>query len=65
MPAEVIADGLVDCARRFSGERFDDDVAVVVVRVPDDAATEPLARVSAATGLAVDQLELPGYEHGS
>ncbi|MDQ1365839.1 MAG: phosphoserine phosphatase RsbU/P [Acidimicrobiaceae bacterium] len=65
MPAEAIADGLVDSARRFSGERFGDDVAVVVVRVPDDAGAEPLARVSAATGVAVDQLELPGYAHGS
>jgi serine phosphatase RsbU (regulator of sigma subunit) len=65
MPAEAIADGLVDSARQFSGERFGDDVAVVVVRVPDDAGAEPLARVSAATGVAVDQLELPGYAHGS
>ncbi len=63
--AEAIADGIVESARRFSGERFTDDVAVVVVRVPDDAGVEPLARVSAATGLPIDQLQLPGYPHGA
>jgi sigma-B regulation protein RsbU (phosphoserine phosphatase) len=65
LPVEAIADGVVESARRFSGERFGDDVAIVVVRVPDDAGAEPLARVSAATGLPVDRLELPGYPHGS
>ncbi|MDQ1392043.1 MAG: phosphoserine phosphatase RsbU/P [Acidimicrobiaceae bacterium] len=64
-PVEAIADGIVESARRFSGEQFTDDVAVVVVRVPDDAGAEPLARVSAATGLPVDQLQLPGYPHGA
>ena len=63
-PAARIADGIIDAARRFSGARLRDDVAVVVVRVPDDAADEPLARVSAATGLPPERLELPGYPHG-
>lgn len=63
--AAAIADGIVEEARQFSGERFDDDVAIVVVRVPDDAGAEPLARISAATGLPVEQLRLPGYAHDS
>jgi sigma-B regulation protein RsbU (phosphoserine phosphatase) len=63
--AGEIADGVVESARRFAGGCFGDDVAVVVIRVPDDAGAEPLARVSAATGLPVDQLKLPGYPHGA
>ncbi len=62
--ANGISDGIVQAAHRFSGDRFGDDVAVVVVRVPADAGTEPLARVSAATGRPVDQLKLPVYPHG-
>lgn len=62
--AAEIADGIIGAAGRFSGARLRDDVAVVVVRVPDDAGEEPLARVSAATGVPADELELPGYPHG-
>ena len=63
--AEAVADGVVQAAREFSaGERFGDDVAVVVLRVPDDAGADPMARVSAATGVPFDQLQLPGYGHG-
>ncbi len=55
-----VAGGIVEAARRFSaGERFGDDVAVVVVRVPDDAGADPIARVSAATGLSVDGAPVP------
>jgi sigma-B regulation protein RsbU (phosphoserine phosphatase) len=61
--ADDMADGVVEAAREFSGGRFEDDVAVVVVRVPDDAGAEPLARVTAATGLPVEQLRLPSYPH--
>jgi sigma-B regulation protein RsbU (phosphoserine phosphatase) len=62
-PAPVMADGIISAARRFSGGRLVDDVAIVVVRVPDDADQQPLARVSAATGLSPDQLNLPDYHH--
>lgn len=60
-PVEDIADGIIDAARRFAGRALDDDVAVVVIRVPDDASTDPLGRVSAGTGLPVDRLALPRY----
>jgi sigma-B regulation protein RsbU (phosphoserine phosphatase) len=63
-PAAVIADRIIDVAQRFAGGRLDDDVAVLVVRVPDNATDDPLARVSAATGVPVDRLQLPGYPHG-
>jgi len=62
-PVDEIADGIIDAARRFAGRSLDDDVAVVVIRVPDDATADPLARVSAGTGVPVDRLELPGYPH--
>jgi sigma-B regulation protein RsbU (phosphoserine phosphatase) len=62
-PAPVMADGIISAARRFSGGRLVDDVAIVVVRVPDDADQQPVARVSAATGLSPDQLNLPDYHH--
>jgi serine phosphatase RsbU (regulator of sigma subunit) len=62
-PAESIADSIIESARRFSAGRLGDDVAVLVVRVPDNAADDPLARVSAATGVPIDRLELPGYPH--
>lgn len=62
--ANGISEGIVQAAHRFSGDVFSDDVAVVVVRVPTEACAEPLARVSAATGLPVDQLKLPRYPHG-
>ena len=62
-PANVMADGIIAAARRFSGGRLADDVAIVVVRVPDDADQQPVARLSAATGLSPDQLKLPDYHH--
>ena len=62
-PAAIMADGIISAARRFSGGRLVDDVAIVVVRVPDDADQQPVARVSAATGLPPDQLNLPDYHH--
>jgi sigma-B regulation protein RsbU (phosphoserine phosphatase) len=60
-----ICDGIVYAARQFAGDRFSDDVAVVVLRVPADADAEPLNRVSSATGMPLDRLKLPGYAHGS
>ncbi len=61
--AEAIADGIIAAAGSFAGDGFDDDVAILVLRVPDDAGREPLARVSAATGVPADELTLPGYAH--
>jgi sigma-B regulation protein RsbU (phosphoserine phosphatase) len=62
-PADVIADKIIDAAQRFAGGRLDDDVALLVVRVPDDAHEDRLARLSVATGVPIDHLELPGYPH--
>lgn len=62
-PAEVIADAVIQAARQFgSGQR--DDVAIVVIRVPDDLGEDPLHRVLAATGLQPGDITLPGYPHG-
>lgn len=63
-PAEVIAEGIVRAARSFSDTGLADDVGVVVIRVPDDARSDPLVRISAATGVPAEQLHLPGYPHG-
>ncbi|MDP9072651.1 MAG: SpoIIE family protein phosphatase [Actinomycetota bacterium] len=64
-PAERLADGIIGAALDFSGDRLADDVAIVVVRVPEDAAAQPLARVALATGVPMDQLKLPGYPHSN
>jgi serine phosphatase RsbU (regulator of sigma subunit) len=61
--AEVVADAVVRGARMF-GTSLRDDVAVVVVRVPDDLGDDPLDRVAEATGVAAGDLRLPGYAHG-
>jgi sigma-B regulation protein RsbU (phosphoserine phosphatase) len=62
--AEAIATRVVDAAQGFSGQMLNDDVAVLVVRVPDDAGTVPMQRLTAATGLPESELRLPGYPHG-
>lgn len=61
--AEDIASALVADARAFSTAQRD-DVAVVVVRVPDDLGEDPLQRVLDATGVGPGDIELPGYAHG-
>jgi sigma-B regulation protein RsbU (phosphoserine phosphatase) len=63
-PAETVARDLVGAARRFAGGRFPDDVAILVLRVPEDATDDPLARVSQATGLPPSALRLPGHPLG-
>lgn len=62
--ADIIADAVVQEARRF-GTTLRDDVAIVVLRVPDDLGDDPLARIVAATGIAAGDLRLPDYPHGS
>lgn len=59
-------DGPLDQARALAeagpaGERGGD---VVVLSVPADLGPDPLVRVSAATGVPVDDLDLPGYPLG-
>lgn len=62
-PAEEVADHVLGSAARFGGD-LRDDVAVLVVRVPDDAMEDPLGRVSLATGVPAGELHLPGYPLG-
>jgi phosphoserine phosphatase RsbU/P len=62
--ADGIAGRVLDLARSFSAGELSDDAAVVVIRVPDDAWDDPMARLAAATGVAADRLKLPGYPHG-
>jgi serine phosphatase RsbU (regulator of sigma subunit) len=63
-PAQEIVDRVFGAVHSFAGGHAADDVAVVVVRVPDDAGTEPLQRVVTATGVPAQELRLPGYPHG-
>jgi sigma-B regulation protein RsbU (phosphoserine phosphatase) len=60
-PAETIADAVIEAASTFAAGAPADDVAVLVLRVPDDAGQDPLGRVAAGTGLPVDRLRLPAY----
>jgi sigma-B regulation protein RsbU (phosphoserine phosphatase) len=59
LAAEVVA-----AARDFTADDLTDDVAVLVVRVPESARDAGIERVAEATGTPVEELELPSYEHG-
>lgn len=61
--AESIAERLVGAALAFGGGRSHDDVAVLVLQVPADAATDPDARL-AAVAAPDGTLPLPGYPVG-
>lgn len=58
---ETVADRVVDECLRFASGEVGDDVAVLVVRVPEDAASDPVARLRAATGTAGDDTPLPVF----
>ncbi|HWC11414.1 MAG TPA: SpoIIE family protein phosphatase, partial [Acidimicrobiales bacterium] len=63
--AETIVERIVEDARAFAaGGKLDDDMAVLVVRVPDEAKEDPIGRLASATGLPPDQLPVPGYGVG-
>ncbi|MFN2607299.1 MAG: SpoIIE family protein phosphatase [Acidimicrobiales bacterium] len=64
LDAEATADRLLQAADAFAAGRRRDDVAVLVVRVPDDATVDPLGRVARATGVDAADLRLPGYPLG-
>lgn len=64
LTAETVADRVVDAATEFAGGGLRDDVAVVVLRVPDDNGDDPLGRMTRATGLPAEELNLPGYPLG-
>jgi sigma-B regulation protein RsbU (phosphoserine phosphatase) len=63
-PADVIADAVIDAANEFSDNPARDDVAVLVVRVPEDARERAIDRVEQATGVPSQDLRLPGYPMG-
>ncbi|PLS75642.1 MAG: hypothetical protein CYG61_06245 [Actinobacteria bacterium] len=62
--AEGLAGRLVDECLAFAGGTAKDDVAVLVVRVPDDASIDPALRLSQATGVAEDALRLSAHQLG-
>jgi sigma-B regulation protein RsbU (phosphoserine phosphatase) len=61
---EQIAHRIVEAAKAFSSGTRTDDLAVLVVRVPEDARADPIGRVATATGVPEQDLRLPGYPHG-
>jgi len=62
-PADAIATTIVDAARSWCTGPLADDVAILVVRVPDHLGEDRVGRVAAATGVPVEELHLPGYPH--
>jgi serine phosphatase RsbU (regulator of sigma subunit) len=62
--ASALADRVLDTAVAFASAGIQDDVAVLVVRVPPDALDDPDARLRTATGLA-DGLDLPADPHAN
>jgi len=62
-PVESIISAVIRAATTWTGGPMDDDAALVVVRVPDAADADPQARLTEATGVAVEDLRLPGYPH--
>ncbi|MDP8969618.1 MAG: SpoIIE family protein phosphatase, partial [Actinomycetota bacterium] len=62
--AQDIADLVVAEALAHAAGDVHDDVAVLVVRVPEEAAADPVGRLAAVTGAPPEQLPLPGYRVG-
>jgi len=63
-PAEDMATAIVDAAQEWSSGPLTDDVAIVVVRVPNDIADDRVGRVVQATGVAADELKLRSSNGG-
>jgi sigma-B regulation protein RsbU (phosphoserine phosphatase) len=64
LPAEAVADRVLAAATAFSAGGLADDVALVVLRVPDDAMADPRQRITLATGVPAEEISLPGYPLG-
>lgn len=62
--AETVAGRLVDAALAFAGGAAHDDIAVLVVRVPNDAIANPALRLLRATGSSEEALSLPRHQVG-
>jgi sigma-B regulation protein RsbU (phosphoserine phosphatase) len=63
--AAELARAVVAAAQEFSAGEIEDDVAVLVIRVPEGARDAGIDRVVAASGIEETELTLPGYEHGT
>lgn len=61
--AESLADAILDGLVQFANAPFPDDIAVLVVRVPPDAAENPLQRLRQAIGEEAPDA-VPGYPVG-
>ena len=62
--AGTMANAIAEEALAFASGRSHDDVAILVVRVPETAVDDPMGRLSAATGIPAEELELPDYPVG-
>lgn len=62
--AHTLADAIVSAAAAFTARPHTDDVAVLVVRVPDEPAADAEERLRVATGGAQEPGVLPGYPVG-
>jgi sigma-B regulation protein RsbU (phosphoserine phosphatase) len=63
-PADDIARTIVEAAQEWSSGPLTDDVAILVLRVPDDIGDDRMGRVVSATGVPAEELHLPVYPHG-
>lgn len=63
-PAHEIADRVGADALEFGAAPPEEDGVVMVIRVPPIERGRARERVTAATGMAADELELPGYPLG-
>jgi anti-sigma regulatory factor (Ser/Thr protein kinase) len=62
--ADELAERLVADAWAFGDGPFSDDVAVLVLRVPDETAADAEQRLAAVAGATGEAVELPGYSVG-
>jgi anti-sigma regulatory factor (Ser/Thr protein kinase) len=62
--AEGLAEAIVSALKVFTQRPFADDVALLVVRVPEDAADNPQERLRSAIGVEPGDDVLPGYPVG-
>lgn len=62
-PVDTIISAVISATTTWTGGPMEDDVALVVIRVPDDADADPHTRLTTATGVDAADLRLPGYPH--
>lgn len=62
-PARSLAEHVLQAATAHAGS-LRDDAAVLIARVPEEGDRDPLLRLVEATGIAAEDLQLPGYPLG-